>query len=291
MHRLALAALLLPLLALGACGDGTDDAVSSPTADELTSAQAVADQMRQRYESNQGSVEAFTVRGGGGVARHVRNPADTTGLIPFTLTLEPEGGNTKLDPETFQLHYNLVPNALGLANGLGGADLAGVVQRDGRRAYVLSTDDPAALLGGTPPPGDHELRVYVDTETFDIVEIYRSVADDSTKAPITDRLLYSDFQTTDGLTLPHTVRHIVTGVNRDLTEEVKVAELGNIGLERARAEQMPEGPERRIALEQAERQQRMIAEGVAEATLTISTVRVDRGGAAETSDATPDAAP
>ncbi len=243
--------------------------------------------MRQRYESNQGSVEAFTVRGGGGLARHTRNPADTTGLQPFTITLEPTGGTVKLDPETFQLHYNLVPNALGLANGLRGADLSGVVERDGRRAYVLATGDPAALLGGTPPPGDHELRVYVDAETFDILEIYRSVSTDSTKAAITDRLVYSDFQTTDGLTLPRTVHHVVTGVNRDLTEEIKVAELGNIALARARAEKMPEGPERRVAIEQADRQQRLVAEGVAEATLEVKEVTVEDEG----SESAPESAP
>ena len=282
MHRLALAAFLLPLLVLGACGDGTDDAPGTPAEGELTSAQAVAERMRQRFEENQGAVQGFTVQGGGGLARHTRNDADTTGLVPFELSVEPLGGNNKLDPEVFQLHYNLVPNVIGLASGMGQAELGGVVERDGRRAYVLSTGDPAALLGGTPPPGTHELRVYVDTETFDILEIYRSADTDSTKAPITDRLLYSDFQTTDGLTLPRTVRHLVTGVNREMSEEVKIREMGNIALEKARIEQMPQGPERNIAMEQNERYERMVGEGVAEATLTVDEVTVNRTGAAAT---------
>ena len=280
MRRLP--AFLFALTVLAACGDGSGEP-EAPRAGELASAEAVTEAMRGRFEANQGAVDSFVVVGGGGRAVHARNAADTTGQIPFTIDLRPLGG-AQIDPDEIQLHYNLVPNVVGLADGMAEAEFGGVVERDGRRAYVLSTGNPAALLGGVPPPGEHELRVYVDAETFDVVEIFRSAVTDTTKAAITDRLLYSDFQETDGLVLPRTVRRVVSGVNRDLTEELKVREMGNIALQRAQADRMPEGPERQATLALADRQERIVTEGVAETTLTVESVVVGAG-------ARPDASP
>lgn len=274
--RLARLALLPALLVLAACGD---DAPDLPTED-LVLASDVADAMITRYEANLGDVDAFTVVAAGAEARY-RVSDDTTGLDRFGAPDIGPAGDATPEAEA-QLLFVQVPNVPRLAAGLRGATLSGPLSRDGRRAYGLTTDDPGALFG---QPGlasrdtteTREFRVYVDAATFDVLEIYQVVSADSLRQPITSRIIYSDFQETDGIVLPHTVQQIETGMNQAMDDADRMVMGGQIGIAIERLKMEPASAERDAQLADLEAQQRIVAEGITDMTMRVSSVR--RGAA------------
>lgn len=275
MPRLGLLALLPALLVVSACGDR-----SAPTAlpEEVASADALADAMLQRYETNLGGVEAFTVIGGGAQARYTLS-GDTTGLDRFSPPEVGPVGDGSAATEASQLLNVQVPNVPRMARGLRTADFSGPLTRDGRRAYVLTTTDPGALFGepGTVPADTsetREFRVYVDAQDYDVLEIYQVVALDSLQNAVTSRILYSNFQETDGVTLPHTIRQIDTGLDATMDETQKMLIGGQIGMARNQASMMPDSPEKEARLAALDAQQRALTEGVREVILEVESVRV-----------------
>ena len=272
MIRTARLAVLPALLVLAACGDGN---TVEPPAEDLTTSQEVADLVRQRFEANIGDVDGFTVVGEGIEVRYTISD-DTTGMEPFTFQARPVS-DAPVNAESAQLIQNQVANGRILSRGLAGAQFGGTTTRDGRRAYVLSTDNPATLFGGPdarrdPSAGDVEMRVYVDAETFDLLEIYQGFDADSLETPVTQRLIYSDFQTTDGLTLPRTVRQVTTGIQ--VQDEDRMIMGGQLGMERQRLQSMPQTAERDARLAELDAQERFLREGVLEQTIEIDEVRV-----------------
>ncbi len=273
MPRLAFLVLLPVLVLASACGDPTE-----APAEELTSVDAVTDAMLARYTDNLGDVESFTVVGGGAEARYTVSGADTTGLDRFDPPQVTPVGDAAPESEA-QLLFVQVPNVPRLARGLQTADLAGPLTRDGRRAYVLTTTDPGALFGepglSTPDTTEtREFRVYVDADRFDVLEIYQLVASDTLRAPVTSRIIYSDFQETGGVTLPHTVRQIQTGLNLTIPDDERMLMGGQLGIAMEQLRRQPASPERDARVAHIEAQQRMIGEGLSEATLTVESVRV-----------------
>ena len=283
MPRVARLVFLPALLALAACGgDAADDSTADADGGEiLTTADAVTDAMLRRYESNLGAVEAFTVVGAGAEARYVLSD-DTTGLDQFG---PPEFGPASDGAEPTppaQLLALQIPNVRRLASGLRTAALSGPITRDGRRAYALASNDPGALVGepGLAAPdttGDHELRVYVDAETFDVLEIYQSMAADTLEAPVTSRLIYSDFQETDGVVLPRTVRQVETGLDQFVSDDDRIVIGGQLGATREVLRQSPPSPRRDARLAEIEAQIRMYGEGISELALRVDSVRVGAG--------------
>lgn len=262
------------VLTLAACG--TDDAFEAPT-EELTTSEAVADVMLQRYNANVGSVDGFTVRAGGAEARYAVSD-DTSGLATFQIEVGP-AGDAPVDPAAAQLLYNHVANVPLLARGLRSALFGGAATRDGRRAYVLSTDNPASLFGEAgqrvPVESGQEFRIYVDAETFDVIEIFQSFVADSLAAPVTTRIVYSDFREVGGLTLPYQVREVTTGLEDQLSDEEKMLAGGQLGIARSRTlETMPAGPERDAQIAEIDAQTRLLTEGVLERTLTVDEIVV-----------------
>lgn len=277
MRRLACLAVLPALLALAACGPGDG---AEPTAQDLATAEAVAGAMLARYEANVGAVDGFTVVAEGAEARYTLS-GDSTGLDRFGPPQVAPVGNAPVSQADAQLLFVQVPNVPRLAQGLRTAALTGPISRDGRRVYVLSTDDPGALLGEGMAPTDtagiREVRVYVGAETFDVFEIYQSVTADTLDRAVTSRLIYSDFREVDGLTLPFTVRQVGTGLDFGISEEERVVLGGQLGLAIQQTQGAPPGPERDARLAELETQQRLVTEGVADTQLEVESVRVGTG--------------
>ena len=277
--------VLLPfLVVLAACGGGDPQ----PDDEAPTTAQAVTERMLDRFETNQAAATPFTVVAEGARAR-ITASADSAGPEPLQINLAPVGSRPV--GEAAQLLYNIVPNVPLFATALRDALLSGPVERGGRRAYVLTTDDPGSLTGGVGRPGESsELRVYVDTETFDVLEIFQAATLDSLEATLGQRIVYGDFRETDGLTLPFTLRQTQTGANQLIPQEERIRRGGELALALNRAEQMPRGPEREATIRAIESEQRLYEEGVLEAELTVESVTLDR--AADVSrEAAPDATP
>lgn len=272
--------LILPLL-LAACGDSDAPEVETP-GEALTSADAVADAMMERFESNVLATDGFTVTAAGAEMRYRPAEADSTGLDPLRIE-GGQAGDAPLGPG-YELLGEHVPNVARLARGLRRATLVGRVDRDGRDAYLFTTNDPSVLLGEESyvAAGDSTTtRIYVDAATFDVLEIYRSLQDSTLAEPITDRLVYSDFRDVDGLTLPFQIRHVLTGVSQALDDNAKMVRGGQLGLAKQQLESQPPSPERDAQLAEIESELRAITEGVAERTLTIEAVRVGAPEAAE----------
>lgn len=266
MLRLSLFASLL--VVLGACG--TD--AGTPAA-EITSAEQISDAMQAAFEANIGAVEGFTVMAEGAEARYTVRQ-DTASMDRVALEVVPPGPLDRPGPGA-QLVYTHVPNVSRIAAGLRTATFEGRSTRDGRPAYVLSTDNPESMLGeGSAPTmnGARILRVYVDPETFDILEIYQSFEADS--SAFTTRLVYSDFETTDGLRLARKVVQTTTGLNQAIPEMQRIAIGGEIGLALQQAEQMPQGLERNAQIALLESELRTVTEGIQELTLEIDDVKV-----------------
>lgn len=261
--------LLLPLfLVLAGCGTDT----ATPAAN-LTTADEVSDAMLAAFESNVGTVDGFTIKAEGAEGRYTVL-SDTASMDRVTLDVVPDGGTVRPGPGV-QLLYNHVPNITRIAGGMRGATFEGRSVRDGRPAYVLSTNTPEAMLGsggGAAMDGDRILRLYVDPETFDVLEIYQSFEADTTA--FTTRLIYSDFRTEDGLRLPYSVRQITTGLNQAIPENQRIAMGGQIGLSMRQAEQMPQGPERTMQIEQLESELKAVMEGIQEVDLTVESVEI-----------------
>ena len=275
MSRSARLVLLPALVLLAACGD---EATVDVPEEALTTADAVADAMLQRYESNLGDVEAFTVVAEGAEARYTLSE-DTTGLDRYgTPQVGPADDGPPPAPAA-QLLFVQVPNVPRLAAGLRTATLTGPLSRDGRRAYGLTTDDPGALFGepGLAAPDTtetREFRVYVDAAAFDVIEIYQIVMADTLRQPITSRLIYSDFQETDGVVLPHTVRQVETGLHLAMADADRMVMGGQLGIARERLLMEPQSAERDAQIADIEAQQRLVADGISELTLTVDAVRV-----------------
>lgn len=261
---------LVPLLLLVLAGCGAEDAASPVP--ELTTAQEVTDAMLAAFEANTGAVEGFTVVADGGEGRYTVSD-DTLSVDRVTLQVVPT--NSMQPPSgAIQLLYSHVPNVARLAQGLRGATFEGRATRDGRPAYVLATGDPSAMLGGAAASmdGERELRLYVDPETFDVLEIYQSFEADTTA--FTTRLIYSDFREADGLRVPYRVRQVTTGLNQAIPPNERIAIGGQIGLALRQAEQMPNGPEREARTQELEAELRRVNEGIDETELEIESVRV-----------------
>jgi len=265
MRRSALPAFLA-LLALAAC----NDADAPPTGD-LQTAQAVAERASERFEQNVGHADGFTVASDGVEARYTVTD-DTTGLETFQVDLVPP------DAPSAQLLAVLVPNVRLLARGLRDADLGGIVSRDGRRAYVLTTNNPASVLGATgavaPPEPGQEFRAYVDAETFDVIELFQSFTVDTLSVPLTQRFIYSDFQTTDELTLPHRLRVVREGLNALIPAETRIVQEGELGMQRQSLSQRPASPARDARLAEIDAELRRIHDGVEEVSVVLDAVRV-----------------
>ncbi len=272
--------LLLACLFLTACGDGGETETDTNAASavvQLKTAESVADAVRERYDANLGAIDSFVVVSKGVEARYVPS-GDTTGLDRFGMPEVNPVGDSQIAPETAQLLANHVPNGRRLAQGLRAAVFGGVVTRDGRRAYLLQSDDPGVLIGepGSGSEAGLETRVYVDAETFDILEIYRGIAADSTTEAITGRIVYSDFRDVDGLRLPYRVREITTGLSSAMDPDTRMVQGGAVALQKRQLEMAPASPERDERLAQVEAQLRLLNEGIMENEVVIESVRVGR---------------
>ncbi|MGB3542523.1 hypothetical protein [Rubrivirga sp.] len=267
--------LLLCALAVAACGD---EAETDPTAvsggAELTTADAVADAVLERYDANVGAVDGFVVRSAGLEARYVPSD-DTTGLDRFGSPDIQPIEDAPVAPDKAQLLLNHVPNGRRLARGLRTAELGGTVTRDGRRAYLLQSSDPGMLIGepGLSAELGLQTRVYVDAETFDVLEIYRGIESDTTGA-VTGRIIYSDFREADGLRLPYRVREVTTGLNGAMDSDTRMVMGGQLSLQKRQLEAAPASPERDERLAQVNAQLRMLNEGVLENEVVVESVEV-----------------
>ncbi|HLA64749.1 MAG TPA: hypothetical protein VK610_10000, partial [Rhodothermales bacterium] len=149
----------------------------------------------------------------------------------------------------------------------------------GRAAYVLEVTDPGLFLGGPDRSGasGFSASALFDAETYRLVGLrletpHQSDDADSTQS-VQQTFRYGDFQTADGLTLPHRAT-IVSRVPVSSTD--LMVGMGRVGMLRQRAQQMP--PDRRGAvLEEANRAERRLQTGVSEDVFVVRAVRVNAG--------------
>lgn len=239
---------LLLLVLLGACERGVE------------TRESLLDRMAARYDANRGAVGGFVVTGGGGEATHAALPESASTLPPPTVMPAGEAA----DPAVLGLLAQQVANVRLLSDTLRTATLGGPVDRRGHRVYVLTS----------PPQGGRTLAVVVDAETFDVREIEQAVRVDTLARPLVTRLLYDDFRTADGLTLPFRVRQLNEGLDQLIPAEQRRTLGDQARTERSGADLLPPGAARDARKADLDRQIRLFTEGIQETELQVERVRV-----------------
>ena len=259
--------LAIPLLlALSAC---------EPASQPVSSSAELADRMRARFESNVGAAEALAVTGAG-VRATFRSPGDSTAerFAPTYAFVDSLGA----DPEAAALLPAYLPNVPALASAIATGTFVGQRQRDGRPALIVSTADPTA--SGSADGIARSMRVFVDPETFDILEIEQSARIDTLAEPIVRRFVYEDFREVDGVRLPFVLRQLDSGQDQQLSPSDRSARQmvmgGRLAMAQKQAEALPAGAERDAAVARAERDMQNLQQGVLEVALQIDSVEVTR---------------
>lgn len=274
MPRLFLA--LVAAVALVACGDAADSGLSDLP--EATSAAEVADRMLARFEANVAGVDSFAVTGAG--VRMVYRVVGDSSQVDRIQTRAERVDSVALDAEASQMLQLQVPNVPRIARGFRRATFGGLQTIGERRSYVLSSEDPGALIGelGAATSGAREtLRVLVDADTYDVIEIFRTASVDSLDRPVSQRLVFEDFQTEGGLTLPRTIRQVGEGMDQFISFEQRAVAGGRLAMERMQLEQQPAGPERNAALQAVLAQQALLDGEPTRTELTVGRVEVFGG--------------
>ena len=265
MHRLF--PLLIVLLVLAGC---------ERSSSEIASAADLADQLRERFETNVGTASELAVSGAG-IRAEFRTPSDSVPdrLVPTFVPVD----SASFNPEAAQLLGAYLPNVPMLADALRGGTYVGERRRDGRPALVVSTDNPE-LTGGSADGVGRATRVFVDPETFDILEIEQSARIDSFAQPVARRIVYEDFRDVEGLRLPFLVRQLDSGQNQQLSTSDQNARRmmlgGELAFKRQQAANLPAGPERDSAVAAADREIENLEAGIAEVILRVDSIRVRR---------------
>ena len=242
--------LLLALAAVAACAAAPPDTTA-----------AVLERMLARYDANLGGVGGFVVTAAGATATHGALPDSTSDLDPPAIA--PAPGQTP-DGELVPLLLQQVANVRLLADTLRTADLDGPRDLRGRRVYILTRT----------ATGGRTLYVVVDAETFDVREIEQAVQPDTLAQPLVTRLVYDDFRTADGLTVPYRVRLINEGLDQLIPETERMVRGGQASVARGQIEMLPPGPEREARRAQLDRDLKLYTEGTQEYDLRIDGVRV-----------------
>ncbi|MEO0559367.1 MAG: hypothetical protein AAF170_14415 [Bacteroidota bacterium] len=243
---------------------------------QVDSADTLSDRIQERFEANLGSVGELAVTGAG-VRADFQAMGDST-VRQFVPSFTP-ADSAAYDPQAAQLLGTFLPNVPALASALRGGTYIGERRREGRPALVVSSDNPE-LTGGSADGVGRAARVFVDPETFDILEIEQSARIDSFQQPVARRIVYEDFRDVDGTRLPFLVRQLDSGQDQQLSESDQNARRmmlgGELALKRQQAANMPAGPERDAAIAEADREIQNLEAGIAEVILRVDSIRVTR---------------
>lgn len=260
-------ALLAAALALAAGCRGGD---AAPTADVLL------DSALARYVADMGDVRDFTVVGDTITLYYLRVPSpDSLPAFEFRAVT-----NDSIPRMVTAPLYALpaVPSLVGQLR-TGARLLEETSQVSGHPAYVLEVTDPGLFLGGPDRSGaaGFAARALFDAATYRLVGLRLETPHHSDEADTTQSVQqtfrYGDFQTADGLTLPHRAT-IVSRVPVSSTD--LMVGMGRVGMLRQQAQQMP--PERRAAImQEADRAERRLQTGVSDDVFVVRAVRVNTG--------------
>lgn len=263
MRRLPTLALFA--LLLSAC---QSDAQPAPPA----SSAELAERMRARFEENVGGAGGFTVWAGGYVVRYTVRPDSVAPERRIDVAIAATD-SVDADPMVQGVVGSHVANVPLLAAGIADQPLGAPIERDGHRVYAIEAGDAVGAADTTG--AEARLRVYVDAETFDVREVYRSVRPDSLGRPVTLRLLYDDFRTADGVTLPWRIDMRQDGLDQLIAGSMRMVQGGQLTMGRAQLRAQPPSPERDAQLAEVERQLRLVTEGVQEARVEVRRVAVE----------------
>ncbi len=248
----------------------------------LTDAAAIAGRMAERAAEDFAGIRDFAVVGGDAVLYFRRSATATDSLPAFDLRVAPlVAGRPMRELPSYFYPVTMARVARGLRNG---ARLVGQDTLAGRRVYILEAPDPASLVDLPPLPtaeGSASARAFVDAETFRLVGLTAAVTPvlDSTAGParpVSETHRYSDFQSTDGVTLPFRARTTLEGLDQLIPQEMRMVAGGSLAMERAQATRLPPA-EREAALADVARRERLIRTGIQVTPFAVREVRVNAG--------------
>ncbi len=258
--RTAYLTCLVLLLCTAGCGS------DQPSIDEI------ADGMIARSTADFEDVGSFTVESSNAVIYFRRTGADSLNVFDFRAVT-----NDSLMQPVFSPYH--LPNVVQISKGIrNNASVVGTEVRDGINVIRLQATDPATFVGSSSDATDlapSSAQLVVDAETFRVIEIALISAplDSTFTRPITQRQVYGDYRTVDGVTIPFVASTFIEGL--DVPMEQRMIEGGNLGMARQRTEQLPPGPERDAALAEIDARTEFLQTGIIEESFQVEQVRVN----------------
>jgi hypothetical protein len=187
-HRSSLVLLFVGLL------------LNLPAAAPAQSVESIVDQMRARYEQQIQSVDTYIVETNLYTSYNKKVMQDGEPTYQTQTRMTGEGAPSVASTSTPSAAYGLQFDRLRQH-----ATYAGTETVNGVRAHVLQVDDPSTVNPDMAPGDAERMTYYVDAEESlptRIMMITKGGRDDGPQEQsVTINML--DYQTTDGLTLPH----------------------------------------------------------------------------------------
>ncbi|MDX1439245.1 MAG: hypothetical protein R3284_05015 [Rubricoccaceae bacterium] len=242
--------------------------------DRLSNPEEIISRVASQAEADYAGIDDFTVMAGNARLYYRRVAEDS--LANFELRAV--SGDSTNEQAIYDPYH--LPNVARLTDGLrDNARFGGSGTLGGHPVLVLEVIDPLKFVGATAGDslavGPDSAAVYVDAETFRIREIELKAVPDGADEPLVQRQRYTEFRTVEGLTIPFLASTIVEGI--DVPDETRIVEAPGIAMARARAQQLPEGPERDAELRRIQRRERFITQGIMETPFQVDSVWVNRG--------------
>ena len=171
-----------------------------PTPAAAQSVASIVDEMRTRYEQQLETVDTYTVKTNLYTTYHKKTSTDGEPTYETKTQLKGDNVTPFASSSTPSLAYGLQFDRLKQH-----ATYAGTETVNGVRAHVLQVDDPSAVNPDMAQGGAESMTYYVDAEQYVPTRMVMTTKGGDKKSPQGQSVTVNmtNYQTTDGLTLPH----------------------------------------------------------------------------------------
>lgn len=236
MHRsIAIRCVIGALLVLGGIG-------AAPA--EAQSVQTVVDEMKARYQQQLETVDTYVIETNQYTSYYRKTTRNGESVYETAMRWKGDGGGLFNGADAMP---SLQPSRSQLDTLAQVASYVGTETIDGQRVHVLRVDDPAALSGDRMPAMEQaeqgEMRLYIDAERYVPLrmESEMTMTQNGETQTLRPRIVFSDYRTTDGLTLPWKMEMTVDSLNASVSPEEREQARQSLEELEARMKELPEG--------------------------------------------------
>lgn len=243
------------------------------------SVDAVINEMKKRYQQQLETVDTYVVKTNQYTSYHRKVTRDGEAVYETEI----RGSTGARLPGGMGATSVLQPGLSQLDSLAQHAAYAGTETVDGRETHVLLIDDPIVLSGARPaPPGDMQgrMKLYIDASRYVPLRMgaEMQVEQDGQTRAMHPRIRFSDYRTTDGLTLPWIMEMRMNKANASMSPEERAEARKRLEEMEAQMKEMP--AEQREMMEgmmknQLEQLREVLVEGTIDFTVEVQNVQVN----------------